>query len=106
MNRAERSQVALRASIIAFIVFVVFALAGTVILSLFGITLPAFRVAGGLLLFSIAFEMVFERRQQRHENTAQKRSHPGRNPWRLGLPARHPADGRAGRDLRDDPAVR
>lgn len=72
MNRAERSQVALRASVIAFGVFVVFALAGTVILKLFGITLPAFRVAGGLLLFWIAFEMVFERRQQRHENTAQR----------------------------------
>jgi len=72
MNRAERGQVALRASIIAFIVFVVFALAGTVILQLFGITLPAFRVAGGLLLFWIAFEMVFERRQERHENTAKR----------------------------------
>lgn len=72
MNRQERSQVALRASVIAFGVFVLFALAGTVILKLFGITLPAFRVAGGLLLFWIAFEMVFERRQQRHENTAQR----------------------------------
>lgn len=72
MNRQERSQVALRASVIAFAVFVVFALAGTVILKLFGITLPAFRVAGGLLLFWIAFEMVFERRQQRHENTAKR----------------------------------
>ncbi|MFZ2102102.1 MAG: MarC family protein [Oricola sp.] len=72
MNRNERKQVALRASVIAFVVFVVFALAGTLILSLFGITLPAFRVAGGLLLFWIAFEMVFERRQQRHENTAKR----------------------------------
>lgn len=72
MNRAERRQVALRASVIAFCVFVVFALAGTVILQLFGITLPAFRVAGGLLLFWIAFEMVFERRQERHENTAKR----------------------------------
>jgi multiple antibiotic resistance protein len=72
MNRSERRQVALRASIIAFGIFVLFALAGTLILSLFGITLPAFRVAGGLLLFWIAFEMVFERRQERHENTAQR----------------------------------
>ncbi|TCD13121.1 MarC family protein [Oricola cellulosilytica] len=72
MNRTERRQVAFRATTIAFGVFVVFALAGTLILSLFGITLPAFRVAGGLLLFWIAFEMVFERRQERHENTAKR----------------------------------
>lgn len=72
MNRAERKQVALRASVIAFAVFLVFALAGTLILKLFGITLPAFRVAGGLLLFWIAFEMVFERRQERHEKAAER----------------------------------
>jgi multiple antibiotic resistance protein len=72
MNRGERRQVALRATTIAFLVFVLFAVAGTLILSLFGITLPAFRVAGGLLLFWIAFEMVFERRQVRHENTAKR----------------------------------
>jgi multiple antibiotic resistance protein len=70
MNRQQRSQVSIRASIIGFAVLVLFALAGTVILSAFGITLPAFRVAGGFLLFFIAFEMVFERRQQRHENSA------------------------------------
>jgi multiple antibiotic resistance protein len=72
MNRAERMQVALRASIIGFIVLAVFAVAGTVILSVFGITLPAFRVAGGLLLFYIAFEMIFERRQERKEKSADK----------------------------------
>ena len=72
MNRSERRQVALRATVIAFCVFIVFAVAGALILSLFGITLAAFRVAGGLLLFWIAFEMVFERRQVRHENTARR----------------------------------
>ena len=70
MNRAERGQVALRASIIGFFVLALFAIAGAVILSMFGITLPAFRVAGGLLLFYIAFEMIFERRQDRKEKSA------------------------------------
>lgn len=70
MNRAERKQVSIRASLIAFFVMAVFALAGATILSLFGITLPAFRVAGGLLLFYIAFEMIFEKRQDRKEKTA------------------------------------
>ncbi len=72
MNRAERFQVSLRASIIGFIVLAVFAVAGAAILSMFGITLPAFRVAGGLLLFWIAFEMIFERRQERKNRSADK----------------------------------
>jgi multiple antibiotic resistance protein len=67
MNRGERNQVSVRASIIAFLVMALFAVAGASILSVFGITLPAFRVAGGFLLFFIAFEMVFERRQDRKE---------------------------------------
>jgi multiple antibiotic resistance protein len=70
MNRAERNQVAVRSSIIAFAVLALFAVAGAAILMVFGITLPAFRVAGGLLLFYIAFEMVFERRQERKEKSA------------------------------------
>lgn len=70
MNRAERMQVSFRASIIAFVVMAVFAVAGAAILSMFGITLPAFRVAGGLLLFWISFEMIFERRQQRKNKSA------------------------------------
>ncbi|WP_378951125.1 MarC family protein [Mesorhizobium sp. ANAO-SY3R2] len=67
MNREQRLQVSVRASIIAFAVLALFAIAGAAILKVFGITLPAFRVAGGFLLFFIAFEMVFERRQDRKE---------------------------------------
>jgi len=70
MNRDERKQVGVRASIIAFGVLVLFALAGAAILGVFGITLAAFRVAGGFLLFFIAFEMVFERRNDRKEKSA------------------------------------
>jgi len=70
MNRSERLQVGIRASIIGFVILALFALAGSVILTVFGITLPAFRTAGGLLLFFIAFEMIFERRQERHEKSA------------------------------------
>ena len=70
MNRAERRQVAMRASIIGFALLAVFAVAGAAILVMFGITLPAFRVAGGLLLFWIAFEMIFERRQERKGKSA------------------------------------
>ncbi|MCR4267298.1 MarC family protein [Nitratireductor sp. ZSWI3] len=72
MNRAERNQVGVRAAIIGFGVLALFGVAGSAILSVFGITLPAFRVAGGLLLFFIAFEMIFERRQERHERSAER----------------------------------
>ncbi len=67
MNCEQRLQVSIRASVIAFAVLSLFAIAGAAILKVFGITLPAFRVAGGFLLFFIAFEMVFERRQDRKE---------------------------------------
>ncbi len=70
MNRQQRYQVSIRASVIGFGVLAVFALMGAAILAAFGITLPAFRVAGGLLLFFIAFEMVFERRNERKEKSA------------------------------------
>lgn len=69
MSRAQRNQVAIRASLIGLGVLALFALAGTSILAVFGITLPAFRVAGGLLLFVIAFEMIFERDPERKEKS-------------------------------------
>jgi multiple antibiotic resistance protein len=72
MGRAERGQIALRATLIAFAVLTLFAVAGTAILSVFGITIHAFRIAGGLLLFFIAFEMIFEKRQERHERSADR----------------------------------
>jgi multiple antibiotic resistance protein len=71
MDRSQRQQVAVRASIISFIVLSLFAAIGIAVLSVFGITIAAFRVAGGFLLFYIAFEMIFERRQQRHEQSAE-----------------------------------
>jgi len=70
MTREQRTQVSIRASIIAFVVLVLFAVAGAAALSTLGITLPAFRVAGGFLLFYIAFEMVFGKRQDRKEKSA------------------------------------
>lgn len=70
MTAAERRQVAWRATLIATLALAFFALVGQKLLALLGITLPAFRIAGGLLLFWIAFEMVFERRQARKSQVA------------------------------------
>ncbi|MBB3607914.1 MarC family protein [Rhizobium sp. BK602] len=71
MNAAERKQVALRGSLIAFFILAAFALFGASVLGVLGISIGAFRIAGGLLLFWIAFEMVFERRQDRKEKTTE-----------------------------------
>ena len=71
MSEGERKQVAIRASIIAFCIMAFFAVAGDIVLKALGVSLPAFRIAGGLLLFWIAFEMVFERRNERKAQTAE-----------------------------------
>lgn len=71
MTRAQRGQVALRGSIIAFAILAAFALFGASILELLGISLGAFRISGGLLLFWISFEMIFEKRQERKEKTSE-----------------------------------
>lgn len=70
MNAQERKRVAIRAGIIAFCILAFFGLGGEVLLRLLGIGIPAFRISGGLLLFWIAFEMVFERRNERKQHTA------------------------------------
>ncbi|RLQ87845.1 MarC family protein [Notoacmeibacter ruber] len=75
MDRSERNHVAFSGAITGLGILVVFAVAGPIILNLFGITLPAFRVAGGLLLFWIAFEMIFGKRVERKSsNVSQVRS--------------------------------
>ncbi|MFB9950845.1 MarC family protein [Rhizobium puerariae] len=71
MTAVQRRHVALRGSLIAFCILAVFALFGSGVLGLLGISIGAFRIAGGLLLFWISFEMVFERRQERKEKTSQ-----------------------------------
>ena len=71
MTAAQQRSTALRASIIATGILVFFAFFGEKLLGLVGIGIPAFRIAGGLLLFSIAYEMLFDRRNQRKGDVAQ-----------------------------------
>jgi multiple antibiotic resistance protein len=67
-----RRQIALRASILAAIILAGTALIGEWLLKNLGIGLPAFRIAGGLLLFSIATEMVFGVRTERQTRVAEQ----------------------------------
>lgn len=72
MTRSQRLQVALRGTVTAAGILAVFAIAGASILNVLGISLGAFRIAGGLLLFWIAFEMIFEKRHERQEKSAER----------------------------------
>ena len=69
---AQRRNMAIRACFIAAIILLIFALFGEDLLGALHIELDSFRIAGGLMLFWIAFEMVFEKRTQRREDRAQK----------------------------------
>jgi len=69
---AHSRAMAIRAVGVATLILLVFALFGEQLLRSLGIGLDAFRIAGGLMLFLIAIDMVFERRTQRREDRAQK----------------------------------
>ena len=71
MAGSARRQTAIRATVVAGSVLVAFAVIGEPLIGFLGISLPAFRIAGGLLLFAIAFEMVFGLREERKHATAQ-----------------------------------
>src|ERR687890_1144647 len=57
----RRRETAIRGTVLGSIILFVFALAGAVLLEALGITLPAFRIAGGMLLFLLALDMIFAR---------------------------------------------
>ena len=65
MTKAGKREVALRASVIAFVILAAFALGGRFVLGALGVSIPAFRIAGGRLLFYIAFDMVFALKAER-----------------------------------------
>jgi MarC family membrane protein len=68
----ERRMMAVRAVAIAAGILLFFGLLGEELLEALGISLAAFRIAGGIMLFLIALEMVFEKRTQRRETRAQE----------------------------------
>ena len=67
MDPAHRRAMARRACLIAAFLLLIFGLFGESILGFIGISMPAFRIAGGILLFLTALDMLFERRTQRRE---------------------------------------
>lgn len=71
-DRAHQKTMAYRGSFVATTVMLFFALIGESFLSILGISMDAFRVAGGMLLFLIAMEMVFDHRTERRQKRADK----------------------------------
>jgi multiple antibiotic resistance protein len=67
VNEEKRRRMARQAAWTCFLVLSIFSLAGTLIFKLFGITLPAFKIAGGLVLFLVAVQMLQARRSGTQE---------------------------------------
>ncbi|WP_420332370.1 MarC family protein [Roseibium sp.] len=72
MSASDRRKVAIRATATAAGILLIFYASGQTVLIVLGISVSAFRVAGGILLFLIAIEMVFGKRQERKAETAEK----------------------------------
>ena len=69
----QRRAMAVRAVVVSALILLLFALFGEPLLHGLGIELASFRIAGGIMLFLIALEMVFEKRTQRREDRAADR---------------------------------
>ena len=69
---AHRRAMAIRSVLVAAGILLFFALLGEELLNALGVSLSAFRIAGGIMLFLIAIDMVFEKRTERRENRAEE----------------------------------
>jgi len=72
ISASQRRAIAMRACFVAFAILALFAFFGEAVLGFIGISMPAFRIAGGALLFLTALDMLFERRTKRREDQAQE----------------------------------
>lgn len=70
MDARARRRIGLRGIAVAFFILALFGLGGDQLLQLVGISMPAFRISGGIMLFLIALDMLFESRSARREKNA------------------------------------
>jgi multiple antibiotic resistance protein len=71
-NEEKRRRMARQSGWTCFLVLTVFSLAGTLIFKIFNITLPAFKIAGGIILFLVAIDMLQARRSGTQEVTEER----------------------------------
>lgn len=86
MTAQQRAGVALRACLTGIGVLAAFALVGEALLGFAGISMAAFRISGGFLLFMTALDMLFERRTKRREGQASEDDHTDPSVFPLGIP--------------------
>lgn len=86
MSAQMRRTVGIRALVIAAILLTAFGLFGDALLRGIGISMPAFRIAGGVLLFLTALDMLFERRTQRREGQSAEPHAPDPSVFPLATP--------------------
>ncbi|MBZ4023929.1 MarC family transcriptional regulator [Rhodobacter sp. TJ_12] len=86
MDARMRRAVGLRALAIATVLLTLFGLFGDALLRGIGISMPAFRIAGGVLLFLTALDMLFERRTQRREGQSAEPHAPDPSVFPLATP--------------------
>lgn len=80
MAPAQRQAIALRACLIAIAILLLFGFAGEALLNFIGISMPAFRIAGGILLFITALQMLFEERSKKREEKSDQAVEDDRDP--------------------------
>lgn len=86
MTGAARRRIALRACLLAAALLTLFGLLGDKVLDFIGISIPAFRIAGGILLFLTALDMLFERRTKRREGQAREEHDEDPSVFPLAVP--------------------
>lgn len=85
-NDAHRRTVAFRSCIVAGAVLTLFTFFGDSVLGFIGISMSAFRISGGVLLFLTALDMLFERRTKRREDRAEEEEFPDPSVFPMAIP--------------------
>ena len=86
-SQARRRALAMRSSLIALALLTLFVFLGEAVMNFVGITMPAFRIAGGVLLFLTALEMLFERRSKRRSDQSEaQEDQPDPSVFPLAMP--------------------
>jgi multiple antibiotic resistance protein len=72
-DKKTQNRVALRATITAFVIITIFSVFGHIIFRVFGITVPAFQIAGGIIVFIIGFQMLNSKENPIHAQSSEEK---------------------------------